>query len=622
MKQQRTFEQIAADVRSAKAGDMDAMNRILADVQDMVYYNCLKMLRTPQAAEDATQEILIRVYQKIGTLTDPLAYIGWVKRLTANHCKNCLSKVNKEFLLSETEDGEDPFASFEELDEQRVPDKALDNEETRRMIVSLVDSLPDEQRMCVMLYYYDELKTREIAEALNVSEGTIKSRLNYARKSIKEGVKAYEAQGVKLYGFTPIPFLGYFLGKAAVSTSSPILIANITAAATATTAAAATTSTSTAATGGFAAFLSGTVGKVVAGITVAAVLGGVGTGVVLAAKQPSVPATAIVLEATEEPTALPTETPEPTLKPTPEPTQMPETPEETLERLAELSAKEAVYLLDTLRGILSGENELGWITESPIVKIWEIHSLQAYRAYRETEAWKDDVSESELACYGILLEDGTELWLYLGDGLPVDGRIEHAWVIYRIWLPNRGEYLYKLDYLEGPQWTEWSTEKPPEDALETETRTERRLRKVQSITVLIGVSSYYNESEFRADADGRANGELMFRSGEGFIGIAHSGDVLVEETPWTEIGESSSPDAYTDIVTYSDIVNYRTEWNEETGNYTVWMRSYYRAGLYTLYTRWTGWYESGTPIDESSVYSGSGAQTETQERTLYRYRRR
>ena len=68
MKQQRTFEQIAADVRSAKAGDMDAMNRILADVQDMVYYNCLKMLRTPQAAEDATQEILIRVYQKIGTL--------------------------------------------------------------------------------------------------------------------------------------------------------------------------------------------------------------------------------------------------------------------------------------------------------------------------------------------------------------------------------------------------------------------------------------------------------------------------------------------------------------------------------------------------------------------------
>ena len=122
MKQQRTFEQIAADVRSAKAGDMDAMNRILADVQDMVYYNCLKMLRTPQAAEDATQEILIRVYQKIGTLTDPLAYIGWVKRLTANHCKNCLSKVNKEFLLSETEDGEDPFASFEELDEQRVPD--------------------------------------------------------------------------------------------------------------------------------------------------------------------------------------------------------------------------------------------------------------------------------------------------------------------------------------------------------------------------------------------------------------------------------------------------------------------------------------------------------------------
>lgn len=69
----------------------------------MVYYNCLKMLRDEQAAQDATQDILITVYQKVGTLSEPQSYIGWVKRITANHCKNRLSKANKEFLLPENE---------------------------------------------------------------------------------------------------------------------------------------------------------------------------------------------------------------------------------------------------------------------------------------------------------------------------------------------------------------------------------------------------------------------------------------------------------------------------------------------------------------------------------------
>lgn len=306
MSEKRAFTAIAADVRSAQNGDGEAMNRILADVQDMVYYNCLKMLRDEQAAQDTTQEILIAVYQKLGALSDPQAYVGWVKRITANLCKNRLCKVNREFLLSVNEDGEDPFADFEDTDEQRIPDKALDNEETRRMIADLVDRLPDEQRMCVLLYYYDELKTHEIAETLKVSEGTIKSRLNYARKSIREGVRAYEKAGVKLYGFSPIPFLAYFLGKAAASTVSPVAAASITGASTATAATAATASTASAASaGGIGAFLATTAGKVVAGIAAAVVLGGAVTGTVIATRSPKESVPAIVQTETEQPSETP-----------------------------------------------------------------------------------------------------------------------------------------------------------------------------------------------------------------------------------------------------------------------------------------------------------------------------
>ena len=498
MEAKRAYSEIAKDVQAAQQNDAEAMNRILTDVQDMVYYNCLRMLKSEQAAQDAAQDILITVYRKIGYLADPNTYIGWVKRITANHCKNCLCKVNKEFMLSETEDGEDPFANFEDTDEQRVPDKALDNEETRRMIVDLVDKLPDEQRMCVMLYYYDELKTREIAETLGISENTVKSRLNYARKAIKEGVKAYEQQGIKLYGASPLPFLGYFLGKAAAVMHSPVTAATTVAAtsataATAVAAASATTATaaaagSAAATTGIGAFFATVAGKIVIGAAAAALLTGVGTGVALSNRETPRSETTYVagtadpvevllseLTVSQEPyhdslpIADPTAEPESESTPEPFPEQTDELPEETLQRLTGLSEEETAFLLDDLRSILTGNNDLGFYMDSPIVQIWEVHSLSSYCAYRETDAWKDDVPESELACYGVRLQNGSVFYVYLGDGRMKNGWLEHEWVIYRVWSADMGEYLLKQDYLEGPQWTEWSEEQPPEDALEVKT---------------------------------------------------------------------------------------------------------------------------------------------------------
>ena len=213
-------------------------------------------------------------------------------------------------------------------------------------------------------------------------------------------------------------------------------------------------------------------------------------------------------------------------------------------------------------------------------------------------------------------------YLYLGDGLPRDGVTAHEWEVYRVWNPDTGETLTEQTYLSGPQWTEWSEKQPPQDALEVQTRKEHRLRKYKGITILVGVSSYYNQSEFRADADGRANGEVMFYRNEGFVSVSHNTDVLIQEDTWTYIGEYSSPDANTDIITYSDGVYYRSEWNEETGKWEFWQRSYYRAAKYTLYTNWTKWYDIQDAIHESDVYSGTGDPTETQERTFCRWRKR
>lgn len=202
-------------IEKAQAGDQGAMEVVLQKAHTPVSYQCRKLLRDPRDAEDMTQEVLLLVYTRLSLLKNPAAFWGWLNSITINRCMNALKRTHVELQFAEDEEGHSVLDDLEELDEQQVPDKALDNTETTRMIEEIVSSLPEAQRICTMMYYYDEMSVREIAEAVGVPENTVKSRLNYARKAIKERVLDYEKQGVKLYGLSPLPFLLYFLGRSA-----------------------------------------------------------------------------------------------------------------------------------------------------------------------------------------------------------------------------------------------------------------------------------------------------------------------------------------------------------------------------------------------------------------------
>ncbi len=197
-------------------GDECAQEELILAVQNRVYFHCRKMIKHEEDAQDLTQEVLIAMLTNLDKLKRPESFWTWLGGITANLCRNAVNRGHKELQIPEDEEGNNLLDSYEDLDEQKVPDKALDNDETQRMIEELIDALPSAQRECVLLYYYEEMSVKEIAAALNTSEGTIKSRLNYARKTIKEGVEGYEKQGIKLYGLSPLPFLLYFLKKSAV----------------------------------------------------------------------------------------------------------------------------------------------------------------------------------------------------------------------------------------------------------------------------------------------------------------------------------------------------------------------------------------------------------------------
>ena len=354
-KDEKVIEMDRADVSElvpkCLKGDPQSQEELVLAVQNQVYYQCKKILKNEEDALDATQEILISMLTGLDSLREPKAFWGWLNQMTANRCKNLLSRGHREAQIPEDEEGNSLLDTYENLDEQTVPDKALDNEETRRMVMDLVDALPDAQRMCVLMYYYDEMSVRDIASVLETSEGTVKSRLNYARKAIKDGVDRYTAQGVKLYSFSPLPFLVYFLQKdaaasglsaAALKTMTETVLASGGSAAAAagaagTTAASASGTAAASTNGAAAAGAVKTAGGILAhkgtlAVAGLALAGAVTGGVLLHQPEPEpIPEPEPVVEVVEpapveetEPEPTPEPAPEPEPEPVSEPVQEPE----------------------------------------------------------------------------------------------------------------------------------------------------------------------------------------------------------------------------------------------------------------------------------------------------------
>lgn len=186
-------------VTAAQAGDQEALNRLFNEYYSKVYYFAYKTVKDENIAADITQDTFVQVIRNITSLRDPALFGSWIRTITYSRC-SVYFKSNREIITDEDGEGNSIFDDIAENKTEFIPDEALDKEEFRNTVMAIVDSLPDEQRAAVLMYYFDELSVKQIAAIQGVSEGTVKSRLNYARKYIKASVEDYENRhGIKLH---------------------------------------------------------------------------------------------------------------------------------------------------------------------------------------------------------------------------------------------------------------------------------------------------------------------------------------------------------------------------------------------------------------------------------------
>lgn len=269
-------------VRLAQQGDPEAQAALYEAMYKRVYYLAFRMTRSAEDAEDAVQEAFLSAFRALPNLADPNAFEGWLFQITANKCRNVLSKSGRYTQLPEDEDGNTILDELPEENEGLIPASALENQAHREIILSIIEALPQQQKECVLLFYYSELTVAQIAQVLDCSEGTVKSRLNYAHKKLRDGIlETEERDGIRLHTMVPLGllFLKDFQELAASLSAAALsgTAAGAAAASSGTTAAGSGTTAGAAAKAGLFATVKA---KVIAGVTAAALVAG-GSALVL-----------------------------------------------------------------------------------------------------------------------------------------------------------------------------------------------------------------------------------------------------------------------------------------------------------------------------------------------------
>ena len=204
-------------VSSAKSGNKKSFDKLYELTHNDVWYNCLSLLKDEENAKDIMQETYITAFLKLDTLKDEEKFCGWVTTIAVNLCKKKLKgkveyQIDDEVLITKTE-----------TDELMLPEEYINKAEKRKVLLQIIeDTLSFNQYQVVLMFYFNELSIAEIAQALEISEGTVKSRLNSSRAKMKTAIEDYENKsGDKLHGVVVVPFFTTIFKEEAKSLAVP-----------------------------------------------------------------------------------------------------------------------------------------------------------------------------------------------------------------------------------------------------------------------------------------------------------------------------------------------------------------------------------------------------------------
>jgi RNA polymerase sigma-70 factor (ECF subfamily) len=166
-------------IKKTLEGDSNSFSVLVERYQNMVFALALKMLKHREESEEVSQDTFIKVYKSLSKFNGESKFSTWIYRIAYNTCLDRIkknSKYNNNVEINE-------ITSNEISHTESIFD-SLENKERSIIVKQCMDKLPEDERIIIHLFYFEELNLKEIVEIVSVTEGNVKVKLFRARKKL------------------------------------------------------------------------------------------------------------------------------------------------------------------------------------------------------------------------------------------------------------------------------------------------------------------------------------------------------------------------------------------------------------------------------------------------------
>jgi RNA polymerase sigma-70 factor (ECF subfamily) len=171
-------------ITRAQQGDKEAIDDIFIQYSGLMLYTAYTIVRDRDTAEDAVQNALIQAWQHLPSLREPEAFRSWLMRIVVNQCISFKRRLARSTMIQRQS-----ISEQETMLASQIADHAKGIKERDWDLALAIKQLPAKQRMVIALHYYRGMTVTEISQAMQISENTIKKRIQAALSNLRQLIK-------------------------------------------------------------------------------------------------------------------------------------------------------------------------------------------------------------------------------------------------------------------------------------------------------------------------------------------------------------------------------------------------------------------------------------------------
>ena len=184
--------------------DTDQFEAFMRAYQTMVFTTAARLLGNPIEAEDVSQEVFLKAYERFAELAQSPTVGGWLKTVTRNLCLNHLSRYRARWrFFSEMFHSEDNEDAMPEIPAPDTLGQELEGADYRQLLEKALQKLPSTQRVPLVLYHFESLRYEEIAAKLGISLSKVKTDIFRGREALRRRLKLNSTGGDEWTDFEP-----------------------------------------------------------------------------------------------------------------------------------------------------------------------------------------------------------------------------------------------------------------------------------------------------------------------------------------------------------------------------------------------------------------------------------